>query len=509
MTGDSMRIATLRAYLDETHATIDPRIYSGFIEHLGRAIYGGIYDPGQQSADPSGFRRDVADALRSLEMPLVRYPGGNFVSSYVWEDGVGPRDERPVRLDLAWRSIEPNLVGTNEFMDWLGLIGSRPMLAVNLGTRGIEDACNLLEYCNHPSGTKWSDLRRVHGYPEPHAVPIWCLGNEMDGPWQIGQKTAVEYGSLANETAKAMRLIDPGIELVACGSSGPRMESFPAWEETVLDLTYDRVDYISLHIYLRNEAGIQDLVVQSIEMDQQIRTVIAACDLAKARRRSPRTMMLSYDEWNVWYHAAERDRELLHEHPWQVAPPFTEESYTVADAVAVGSMLLTLLRHSDRIRIACLAQIVNALAPLMTETGGRMWKQTTWYPFLHATKFGRGSVVYSVEESPMIDTPRYGPQPAVESIVTREPETGMVTLFAINRSVEESIPFEAQLWSGKRLRLTETYRLHDDDSEAVNSADQPDRVRPLPIEGAELDGTRLSVALPPLSWNVLRFSEDA
>jgi alpha-N-arabinofuranosidase len=499
--------AVIRAYLDEPIASIDPRIYSGFVEHLGRAIYGGIYDPDHPAADDNGFRGDVSTALRLLRMPLVRYPGGNFVSNYVWEEGVGPREQRPTRLDLAWRSLEPNAIGTNEFMDWLGTVGSRPMLAVNLGTRGIDAACNLLEYCNHPGGTAWSELRRSHGYQDPHQVPIWCLGNEMDGPWQIGQRTAEDYGNLAAETAKAMRLIDPSIELVACGSSGPRMPTFPQWEETVLDWTYDIVDYISSHIYLRDEMGIQDLVVQSVEMGEQIRAVIAACDLVQARKRSRKTMMISFDEWNVWYHSRESDKELLRDNPWQAAPSITEEAYTVADAIAVGSMILTLLQHADRVRIACIAQVVNALAPLMTETGGRMWKQTTWYPFEHASRFGRGELIFSSGSGPQIDTPRYGAQPAVQSVVIRDPETRFVTIFAINRSVGVVIPLTLTLITEQSMYFAEGIRLHAEDPFFVNHADDPERVLPQPIVDADVSTNRLELILPPLSWNVLRFQE--
>lgn len=499
-----MQEAVVRAFVDEVVTEIDPRIYSGFVEHLGRCIYGGIYDPAHPTADAGGFRMDVADAVRELDVPLIRYPGGNFVSSYVWEEGVGPQDERPVRLELAWRSLEPNLVGTNEFMDWLGLVGSKPMLAVNLGTRGIDAACNLLEYCNHPGGAKWSDLRRSHGYAEPHNVPVWCLGNEMDGPWQVGQRPAADYGVLAGEAAKAMRLIDPTIELVACGSSNPRMPTFPDWEETVLDLTYDKVDYISLHIYVEDEVGLQDLVVQSIEMDEQIRAVIAACDLVKARKRSDRTMMLSFDEWNVWYHNRQNDKEFMRDRPWEVGPPVGEEAYNAADAIAVGSMLLALMRHAGRVRMACIAQLVNVLAPIMTENGGRMWKQTIWYPFAQASAYGRGELVYASERGPMIETPRYGAQPAVESIVTRDPETGSVTVFAVNRSVSEAIPLRVELKGDTRYSLESTSRLHDADPYAGNTADDPNRVTPSTIEDARVDRGELRSVLPALSWNVFR-----
>ena len=197
-----------------------PRLYGSFVEHMARCVYGGIYEPDHENADSMGFRTDVIDLVRDLKVPIIRYPGGNFVSGYNWEDGVGPVDERPRRLELAWHTVEPNLVGTNEFVEWAKRVGAEVMLAVNLGTRGIEAAASLVEYCNHSGGSYYSDLRRSHGYPDPHDIKVWCLGNELDGHWQIGHKTADEYGRLACETAKVMKWVDPSIELVVCGSSG-------------------------------------------------------------------------------------------------------------------------------------------------------------------------------------------------------------------------------------------------------------------------------------------------
>lgn len=283
------------------------------------------------------------------------------------------------------------------------------------------------------------------------------------------------------------------------------MATFPDWEETVLDRTYNSVDYLSLHIYLREEVGLQDLMVQSVEMDQQIVAAVAACDLVKARKRSSKVIMLSFDEWNVWYHNRETDKELMRNRPWEVAPPVAEEIYTAADAIAVGSMLLTLLRHADRVRMACIAQVVNVLAPLMTETGGRMWKQSTWYPLEHASRFGRGEVVYHSGTGPMIDTLRYGPQPAIESIVTRDPASGTATLFVINRSVDNEIELEVDLRSDAELRVIDAIRLHAANPDLCNTADEPHRVVPIAISDATFDGRHLVTLLPPLSWNVYRF----
>ena len=355
---------------------VDKRIYGSFIEHLGRAVYGGIYQPGHPSADGEGFRQDVLDLVKELGVPIVRYPGGNFVSNFYWEDSVGPIADRPRRLELAWRSTEPNLIGVNEFASWAKKAETQVMMAVNLGTRGIDAACNLLEYCNHPSGTKYSDLRISHGVKKPHSIKTWCLGNEMDGPWQTGHKTAYEYGRLADETAKAMRQIDPSLELVACGSSNTSMPTYPQWEATVLEEAYDSVDFISLHTYYGNRFhDTANFLAQSDDMDHFIKTVIATCDFVKAKKRSKKDIMLSFDEWNVWFHANEADDDTMKNRPWSVAPRLLEDRYDFEDALLVGLMLITLLKHSDRVRMACMAQLVNVIAPSMTEENGPAWRQ--------------------------------------------------------------------------------------------------------------------------------------
>ena len=223
-------------------STVDKRLYGSFIEHLGRAVYGGIYQPDSPFADEQGFRKDTLELVKALDVPVVRYPGGNFVSGFRWEDSVGPKDQRPRRLDLAWKTTEPNAFGLHEFVDWAKKANTEVMYAINLGTRGVLEAQDVVEYCNHKSGTYWSDLRIKNGVKDPFNIKLWCLGNEMDGPWQIGHKTADEYGRLANETAKVLKGIDPSIELVACGSSNSGMSTFGQWEATVLEHCYDSVD---------------------------------------------------------------------------------------------------------------------------------------------------------------------------------------------------------------------------------------------------------------------------
>ncbi len=316
---------------------IDRRLFGSFVEHLGRAVYGGLYEPGHPTADEHGFRGDVLDLVRELAVPLIRYPGGNFVSSYIWEDGVGPVADRPARLDLAWRTTEPNLIGTNEFAAWAKLAGADVMMAVNLGTRGIEAATALLEYCNHPGGTHWSDLRRAHGVTDPHGFKLWCLGNEMDGPWQIGQMTAVEYGRKAAETGKAMRQVDDSIELVAAGSSYFGMPTFPEWEATVLDLTFEQVEYISTHQYLRlKNRDYATFLGDSLEMERFIEIVASTADYVSGRKRSRKQINISFDEWNVWYHSTDADNAAMKREPWGIAPSLLEDEYSLVDALAVG-----------------------------------------------------------------------------------------------------------------------------------------------------------------------------
>ncbi len=499
-----------RMYFDREYvrARIDDRLYGSFIEHLGRAVYGGIYEPGHPTSDQEGFRGDVLELVRELRVPIIRYPGGNFVSAFNWEDSVGPADRRPRRLDLAWRSVEPNSVGLHEFHRWSRKAGAKLMVALNLGTRGIEAARSLLEYCNHPGGSAWSDLRRSHGSAEPFGIRTWCLGNEMDGPWQVGYKTADEYGRLASEVGKAMKLFDPKLELVACGSSHSRMPTFPQWEATVLEHCYDTVDYLSLHSYFRNpDDDLATFLGDSLDMDRFIRTVIGTVDFVKAKKRSRRTVDLSFDEWNVWYHSQQADRAV---EPWSVGPPLLEDVYTFEDALVVGCCLVTLLRHAGRVRIACLAQLVNTIAPIMTAKGGPAWRQTIFYPFLHASLYGRGAVLETLLTCPSYENKVHGEVPWLESIATWNEAAGEVTLFAVNRSQKEELRVDVRMAGFGACRLIEHLVLASPaDPKAANTRDHPQAVVPGRVEGARLENGRagsstLSAVLQPLSWNVLR-----
>jgi alpha-N-arabinofuranosidase len=451
---------------------VDARVFGSFVEHMGRAIYGGIYEPSHPSADEEGFRSDVLALVRQLGVTIVRYPGGNFVSGYDWEDGVGPRDARPVRRDLAWRSIEPNLVGTDEFLSWASKAGVEPMLAVNLGTRGADAARDLVAHC-------------------AGRVRVWCLGNEMDGPWQIGHKDAVAYGTLAHEAARAMRSVDPSIELVVCGSSHSRMPTFGTWEETVLDLSFEDVDHISLHTYYDPDSfdSVDDFLDCSRDLDAMITRVAAIADAVAARKGSSKRIGLSVDEYNVW-HITGNPTHRRENSPFEQAPAIAEDTFTVADALAVGCLLITLVRHADRVRIACLAQLVNVLPAIRTVDGGPAWRQTIFYPLLHASRFGRGTVLRVEVDEPALTA-------------TAVHDADAVTVLAVNRDAD-ALSLEAPISGLDPLEVIEHLALTDDDLTAANTAVEPDRVVPRRRPGALVQAGTLRATLPARSWNVLR-----
>ena len=485
---------------------VDERLFGSFIEHLGRAVYGGIYEPGHPLADDLGFRTDVIEAVKKLGVPIVRYPGGNFVSGFHWEDSVGPVANRPKRLDLAWFTTETNEVGLHEFARWADRAGAEMMYAINLGTRGPEQARDIVEYANHRGGSKFSDLRIANGKKDPFNIKVWCLGNEMDGPWQMGRKTAGEYGHIANEAAKMMKWVDPSIEVVACGSSSSEMPTFGSWELDMLDQCYDNIDYVSLHRYYGNPTGdTPGFLARTMDMDDFIHSVTSICDAVKGKKHSKKQVNLSFDEWNVWYHSNEQDKEIWKREKWGRALPLLEDIYNFEDALLVGSMLLTLLRNADRVKIACLAQLVNVIAPIMTRNGGGCWAQTIYYPFMHASQYGRGTVLKAVVQSPVYDCSDYEGVPTIDTAATLS-DDGSVTVFCVNRDLSEPCLLDLDLRSFGDLRMTDHIVLHHDDVKAINTEENPFNVAPATLPLTELDAGRAEIPIPPLSWNVLRFS---
>ena len=495
--------ASITIDLGAVIAPVRRRLFGSFVEHLGRAVYTGIYEPGHATADEDGFRGDVLELTRELGVSTVRYPGGNFVSGYRWEDGIGPKETRPQRLDLAWHTLETNEIGLDEFMRWARKAEIEPMLAVNLGTRGIQEAVDLLEYANHHGGTALSELRRANGIEEPYGITMWCLGNEMDGPWQTGHKTAYEYGRLAAETGRALRQFDPALELVACGSSSSSMPTFADWERTVLTEAFEQVDMISLHAYYAEEDGdLASFLASAVDMDRFVTTIVQIADEVAAARTSEKQIMLSFDEWNVWYQKAAPSVPPSGT-DWPQAPRLLEDHYSVADAVVVGGLLISLLRHSDRVAAASLAQLVNVIAPIMTEPDGVAWRQTTFHPFALTSRHAAGNVVLSAVDSPLVSTSRFGDQAAVDAVSTWDEDSDELTVFMVNRSTTDAVAVHIQA-PGHKLSLLEAISLHDEDVYARNTSADQERVIPRINLSAATTSSGCGVELPPASWSVIR-----
>ena len=499
----------VRIFVDSrrTIAPLDRNLFGSFLEHLGRAIYGGIYEPGSKLSDATGFRKDVLAEIRQLGVPIIRYPGGNFVSGYNWLDGVGPKQERHRVLDKAWNSINSNQFGTNEFMAWAKAVGTEPLMGLNLGTGTPEQAAALVEYCNVDSGTKWSELRRKHGFAEPYKAKHWCLGNEMDGPWQIGHMTATEYGMKAQDAARQMRLVDPSVQLIACGSSTPFMPTYLEWDRQVLEECYEYVDGLSLHRYFENTAKTTGadsakFLAMNLSMDRQIAETLAVCDLVRGHKRSPKSLWLSFDEWNVWYR--QRTGDAVNGHR-QEAPHLLEEIYNLEDALLVGGLVNSLLRNADRVKIACLAQLVNVIAPLMTNENG-LFRQTIYYPYSWALQFARGRVLNVLVEAPTYDVPEMDAVPYVDATATMNPDDGKTSFFILNRDLSKSHPVEI-VWEDKPAsQVLVSQILTGDDLKAVNGFDAPNRVQPQTFEKASTANGRSRFEIPPRSYVVMQWA---
>ncbi|MFD1432200.1 arabinosylfuranosidase ArfA [Lacticaseibacillus yichunensis] len=478
---------------------IDPRIYGSFIEHLGRAVYTGIYQPGHPSADAEGFRQDVIDLVNRLGVPIIRYPGGNFVSGFNWEDSVGPKAQRPKRLDLAWQTVETNEFGLHEFVNWSKKVNSQVMMAVNLGTRGADEARRLVEYCNFPGGTALSDWRKQNGAAQPFNIKTWCLGNEMDGPWQIGHKTATEYGRLANETAKVMKWVDPSIETIACGSASLEMPTYGSWESTVLAEAYDNVDYLSLHRYYNNKDGnTANFLAQAQDFDLFIDGVIAICDAVQATKHSKKQIDLSLDEWNVWYHSNDAD---THNQPWQIAPHLLEDKYDFQDALLVGTLLISLMKHADRVKIACLAQLVNVIAPIFTDENGGAWAQSIFFPFMQASQYGRGVALTPIQSSATYATNQFETVPYLDSIAVLDEAAHVATIFAVNRSQDQPLALTVTNAAGTfdKVLLATQFAGY-----AVDQTNEDGQMALAKNASAQISSEQLTATLQPLSWNVIR-----
>jgi alpha-N-arabinofuranosidase len=479
---------------------VDPRIFGGFLEHMGRAVYEGVYDPGSRHADSEGCRKDVLGALRRLAMTAMRYPGGNFASGYHWQDGIGDRTQRPTVRELAWQSLEPNRFGTDEYIRLCRKMGWTPMLSVNLGTGTPEEARNWVEYCNCPEGSRYADLRVANGNKEAHAVKLWCLGNEMDGPWQLGHVPAEQYAIRAQQAAKMMKDTDKTIELVVCGSCSTGMATYMEWDRQVLDYMGDLTDYISLHRYVGNQGqDTPDYLAITNSIDLQIEEMDAACRFVQARRRSKKRIHLCFDEWNVWYKNMQMNGE------GKFAPPLIEEVYNLEDALVVAGFLQSFIRHADVVKIANLAQIVNVIAPLLTR-GDELLVQSIFHPFEMMSKRRNGISLRAVAEGPSYESRSNGRVSYIDSSAILD--GGKLNVFLTNRSVDEAAEVSIALADGALLSLENAELLTGPDPKAANSYEKGDVVQARPFDGIRVKGGQAHCRLPPLSFVAMTLNHD-
>ncbi len=494
--------STARISIDANRviSQVSPLLFSGFAEHMGRCIYEGVYDPASKHANQNGLRVDVLAALRELNFRSMRYPGGNFLSGYRWEDGIGPKETRPRRRDLAWQSIETNQFGTDEFIHFCREIDTEPMLGVNMGTGTIQDAANLVEYCNAPTGSKYADMRAANGNESPFGVKYWCLGNEMDGPWQIGHLNAGEYGKKAREAAKLMRWHDDTIELVLCGSSGPQMPTYPEWDRVALERCWEYVDYHSMHYYAGNPSGdTASYLALSAAFEDFVDTLAGTLRYVKAKTRSKRDVYLSWDEWNVWYKARELSDMRGN---WTEAPHLIEEVYNLEDALVVAQWLNVFLRKADVLKIACIAQIVNVIAPILTKGDGLL-KQSIYYPLLTFSRLASGVSLDVQVETPRYETSEYGDMPLLDVSSSQDADAGKQAIFIVNRSLSETLPLEIRWQDSHPKGVVSAQQLADAGPKAANSWKAPNQITMRSIAAPAIKDGAAEMLLPPLSFTAL------
>ncbi|GHO83955.1 alpha-N-arabinofuranosidase [Dictyobacter formicarum] len=476
--------------------SVDKNIYGGFVEHLGRCIYGGIYEEGSPLSDEHGFRKDVMEAVQALHLPILRWPGGNFVSGYHWTDGIGPVDRRPRQLELAWHSVESNRFGTDEFMRYCEVMNIEPYICVNMGTGTMDEARSWVEYCNGTGDTYWANLRRQNGHPEPYNVKYWGLGNEMYGSWQIGRLSAEDYVKKAREFAKVMKWTDPSIQLVGCGETG-----WTEWDQTVIAGLAPLIDYYSLHLYTGSDDYYSNVLAPAL-VDFALESCRATIDRVRFNQQISHPIHIAYDEWNVWFRQRSAESAL-------------EERYNLADALAVSSYLNSFVRHSDTVKMANLAQLVNVIAPIFTSKEG-LFLQTIYHPLrLYAEQMQEVTLDVHVDCKQLTLTAdqersrgsnsiaALGPFKALDVTVTSDPDGHELAIAVVNRDLEQDHTTTIQFADPATITRGQVYEVNATDPSSTNSFEQPDAVI-VQERQLELEGGNLTYTFPAHSLTILR-----
>jgi alpha-L-arabinofuranosidase len=474
--------------LDFPLGQLDRNIFGGFAEHLERCIYGGIYDPSSVLADERGFRTDVMAALRRLQMPLIRYPGGNFVSGYRWMDGVGPRYKRPARVDMAWNTIESNQFGTNEFIEFCRAVDTEPYLVVNCGDGDSREARDWVEYCNSDKDTELADLRRHHGYGAPHNVKYWGIGNEVDGPWQIGFKTPQEYARAATEFGKVMKWADPSIKLIASGVCNWDAQDFVERGQLLMEQAGHLIDYLGVHWYVDNNSNdFATYMTLSELFEARLSGYEGLIRAVQVERKLTHPVYIAVDEWNVW-----------HKSPTGVV---AETIYNLEDALVVAMHFNAFIRHAQSVKMATIAQIVNVLAPIFTKPDG-MFLQTIFHPFELYSRFA-GSTALNVHwDGDTFSAGEFTGLRTLDVSATLSADQRQLSLFIVNRSEHNALETEIKLAQGSINGMVQVFTVNGADIKTENSFAQPGQV--IAREGQMAAGTgELHVTFEPHSVTVL------
>ena len=514
---------------------ISPRLYGAFLEPIGTMVNGAMYNPKHPTADDKGFRRDFLEAIKATGLPAVRLPGGNFVSGWDWKDSIGPMSERKTRLDPAWKQYIPNDVGHDEYLTWAERTETEPLYTINLGTGDINDAMKIVEYTNHEGGSYWSDLRRENGHNSPYGVKTWYLGNEMDGPWQLGSWlfNPQGYGSLSNEVSKAIKMLDPNIETVVCASTSFVLPHYPDWDMEVLSRCYESVDYISLHHYHSAPPGdYAALLGGSSYFEDYINTVTALCDVVQTKYRSPKRLMLSFDEYGTFpqtpeplnygrglhgilapHYTFDKEKKFVRHDPDNM-PARIFPGGDMLYALTSASTMLAFLRHADRVKIGCMT---GGLRVLAATDRSNVWKHAAHYPFTQLMRYGRGVSLQVAVRGETFDIPGYAMNdtsqfytqkdlPFIDTAAAYDADTGALSLFVINRDWEDDHTLEININAFGGYKLIEHIELYSDDMDAKNTYED-EKIKPSANSDAKLTDGKCTSRVKKLSWNVFRFEK--
>lgn len=501
-----------RLFIDKAYkvSEVDPHIYASFIENAVGIVPNGLYNPNHPQADEKGFRKDVIQIIRELNTPSIRFPGGNYVSNYDWKDGIGPREKRPVRNNIVHGGIDENLVGIDDWVDYSERTGTEFMIALNMGTGTLKDALEEIEYCNVEKGTYWSDLRRQNGYEKPHKLKYWYIGNEMDGEWQVGHLNAEEYARKATEVAKVMKMTDPSVELIVCGTSASENATYPDWDRIVLEETYPYVDMISIHKYyfygrtldgyaFGTQYSVEDLAHAPKDLEKYLRTIESTIDYVKARLRTEKDIYISVDEWGL---NSSTDVTTHDDLQWteKVYPVNKENIYpfgNLIDALIYGIFLIAFINHADRVKHACRSLL--HYTTMTADPEGIALRHTPYYVMQQMAKYGRGTALRNVLQSPDTKTDNYGDCPSVVTAATFNEEDSTLNIFAVNLDLREDIELDLQAAGFGDMELIEHMVMYDDQPLAGNTFEQPERIVPQDVQIAQ------TPILRKHSWNMLRY----